>query len=132
VDLDEEKLEALRAWGEALRQADSEEYAAVGRALVMLIEEIDRLHIALWHTRLELSRAATTPATASDQTEATVTVTLHDRVQRVLRRGPDSTPARPAAAGGSEPEAGSDAPAAAEGDGATSALSWIEALRRRK
>lgn len=114
MDLDEAKLEALRSWGEALRQADSEEHAAVGRAIVMLIEEIDRLHIALWHTRLELSRAAVpAPTPASEVTEQEVPATLQGRLQRVLRRD-------------SEPET------AAEDDGRTAAQSWIEALRRRK
>jgi chorismate mutase len=111
MDLDEAKLEALRSWGEALRQADSEEHAAVGRAIVMLIEEIDRLHIALWHTRLELGRAAA-PAPASEDAEAPVTTTLHDRLQRVLRRRSDPVTT-----------AGDDDPTAAQ--------SWIEALRRR-
>ena len=35
--LDEEKLEALRSWGERLGQAGGEESAAVGRAILMLV-----------------------------------------------------------------------------------------------
>jgi hypothetical protein len=50
--LDEERLEALRSWGERLGQASGEEHAAIGRAILMLVEEIDRLHIELWHARM--------------------------------------------------------------------------------
>ena len=49
--LDEEKLEALRTWGEKLGQAKDDELPAVGRAILMLVEEIDRLHVDLWHAR---------------------------------------------------------------------------------
>ena len=37
--LDEDKLEALRRWGRGLQQAGSEESAAAGRAILMLIAE---------------------------------------------------------------------------------------------
>jgi len=51
--LDEEKLETLRRWGEGLTRDGREEVAAAGRAILMLVEEVERLHIDLWNaTRL--------------------------------------------------------------------------------
>jgi hypothetical protein len=49
--LDEEKLEILRTWGEGLLNDGRDEIRAAGRALLMLVEEIERLHVDLWHAR---------------------------------------------------------------------------------
>ena len=49
--LDEEKLETLRRWGEGLSEDARDEVRAAGRAILLLIEEIERLHIDLWHER---------------------------------------------------------------------------------
>jgi hypothetical protein len=120
VQLDEEKLEALRSWGERLRQGGGEEYAAVGRAILMLVEEIDRLHIELWHARMQPSEQAP-PATeqAVEVHEEPVASSLHGRLQKVLRRDRSSDPvAQPAA----DPE----------GVAPESAQAWIAALRRQK
>ena len=46
--LDEEKLETLRRWGEGLTRDAREEVAAAGRAILMLAEEVKRLHVNLW------------------------------------------------------------------------------------
>src|SRR3954454_1819883 len=92
VRLDEEKLEALRSWGERLRQAEGEESAAVGRAILMLVEEIDRLHIELWHARMQPSGGAPleTDGPTEDEkepvSEEPVSSSLHARLQWVLRR----------------------------------------------
>jgi hypothetical protein len=85
--LDEEKLEALRTWGEALRQARGEELAATGRAIVMLVEEIDQLHVDLWHARLEDGgEPAASEETSSDEDEdELVDSSLHARLRRALR-----------------------------------------------
>lgn len=120
--LDEEKLEALRSWGERLRQADGEESAAVGRAILMLIDEIDRLHIELWHASLQRAEAeaVSTAATSGDEEEP-VASSLHGRLQRALRRDSDSaTPESPG-------ETGSDAE-----DDRSSTQAWIDSLRRQR
>jgi hypothetical protein len=106
VQLDEEKLEALRSWGEKLRQASGEEYAAVGRAILLLVEEIDRLHIELWHARML-------------QREGEPVVDLHARLQQTIR--PDDT--EPV-----ELAPGSDA----ETPTKRSQQAWLTALRRHK
>ena len=53
LGLDEEKLETLHRWGDGLRRDRREEVAAAGRAILMLVEEVERLHVELWNvTRL--------------------------------------------------------------------------------
>lgn len=117
--MDEEKLEALRSWGERLQQSGGEESAAVGRAILMLVEEIDRLHIELWHARMQPSggEAAATDETA-DRDEP-VASSLHGRLRRVLRRDAAADPVveQPA----------SDT----ERDATDSAEAWIAELRRQ-
>jgi hypothetical protein len=51
--LDEAKVETLRSWGEGLRNDPREEVRAAGRAITMLVEEIERLNIDLWHARTD-------------------------------------------------------------------------------
>lgn len=121
MQLDEEKLEALRSWGERLRQSGGEEYAAVGRAILMLVEEIDRLHIELWHARMQPSEQ-TPPASeqAAEIHEEPVASSLHGRLQKVLRRDRSQDPVAepaPGPEGGPPPE---------------SAQAWIAALRRQR
>jgi hypothetical protein len=49
--LDEQKLAMLRRWGDGLSRDDREEVRAAGRAILMLSDEIERLHVELWHAR---------------------------------------------------------------------------------
>lgn len=51
--LDEQKVETLRSWGEGLQTDPREEVRAAGRAITMLVEEIERLNIDLWHARTD-------------------------------------------------------------------------------
>jgi hypothetical protein len=51
--LDEAKVETLRSWGEGLQSDPREEVRAAGRAITMLVEEIERLNIDLWHARTD-------------------------------------------------------------------------------
>ena len=50
--LDAEKLGLLRRWGTGLQSDAREEVAAAGRAITLLIEEVERLHVLLWDRRL--------------------------------------------------------------------------------
>jgi hypothetical protein len=49
--LDEAKLETLRRWGIGLGDDPREELRAAGRAILLLIEEVEHLHVDLWHAR---------------------------------------------------------------------------------
>jgi hypothetical protein len=125
--LDEDKLETLRRWGEGLRGARGEEYAAAGRAILMLIEEIELLHIDLWHVRQQLSRTVVSGSDESaEDLEEPLALTLQERLQRLLRRDSDSFP-------GTRLEPGDEATLGTENERTkTSPQSWIEALRRQK
>jgi len=103
--LDDDKLEALRRWGERLREASSEEQSAAGRAILMLIEDIEQLRNELSRARWQLSEMDPRPSyeSAAEATEEPAS-TLNERLQRVLRRESDSS----------------------------SPQSWIDSLRRQK
>jgi hypothetical protein len=121
--LDEDKIEALRTWGEKLRQGGGDEAAAIGRAILMLVEEIDQLHIDLWNARLRRDGPEPVPTEAAvEDEEAPVASSLHGRLRRVLGRDSDSVAQPPAekAAPPMDPEA------------TTSAKAWLDALRSQK
>jgi hypothetical protein len=49
--LDEDKLDQLRRWGTGLAAADDQELRATGKAILLLIEEIEALHVELWNAK---------------------------------------------------------------------------------
>ena len=116
MQFDQDKLETLRRWGRGLRETRAEESAAAGRAILLLIEEVERLRLELLRTRELLSRVV--PASsgeAVDLEDETIASTLHERLQRAHGQELDplaGTRPSPAEEAGSSPE------------------SWIEALRR--
>jgi hypothetical protein len=55
--LDEERLEILRGWGAGLASDRREELRAAGKAITVLIDEIDRLQVDLWNARVEQRQA---------------------------------------------------------------------------
>ncbi len=62
--LDEERLEILRTWGTGLSTSGRDELRAAGKAIVMLIEEIDRLQADVWmagEAAVERARLAAAP-----------------------------------------------------------------------
>jgi len=63
--LDEERLEILRGWGAGLASDDREELRAAGKAITVLIEEIDRLEIDLWNSRVDQRQSARREAPSS-------------------------------------------------------------------
>jgi hypothetical protein len=55
--LDEAKVETLRAWGEGLAQDSRDEVRAAGRAITLLVEEIEHLNVDLWNARVAIADA---------------------------------------------------------------------------
>jgi hypothetical protein len=49
--LDDDKLETLRSWGAGLAADGRDELRAAGKAILILVEEIDRLQVDLWRKR---------------------------------------------------------------------------------
>lgn len=93
--LDEERLEILRAWGTGLWTSDRDELRAAGKAIVMLIEEIDRLQADVWmagEAAVQRARAAATPAPDPEPVQEqprlevdgadTIALTLSERIAR--------------------------------------------------
>ena len=117
--LDEEKLEALRSWGERLGASDSAEHAAIGRAILMLVAEIDRLHVDLWHARMATSQEEPAVIVEPDEEEEPAALSLNGRLQQLLRR---TRPVEPVEQSGSDSEEQRD----------TTAQAWLAELRRQK
>ena len=59
--LDEAKIETLRVWGVGLAGDPREEVRAAGRAITMLVEEIERLNVDLWNERAQIRFADREP-----------------------------------------------------------------------
>ena len=49
--LDEQKIDTLHSWAEGLLRDERSELRASAKAILMLIEEIEHLHVDLWHAR---------------------------------------------------------------------------------
>ena len=47
--LDEQKVATLRLWADGLARDERDEVRAAARAILMLIDEIELLHVELWH-----------------------------------------------------------------------------------
>jgi hypothetical protein len=125
--LDEAKLEELRRWGQALRDASAEESAAAGRAILMLMEELERSRLELRRACEQLERIPGVPEGGVDTaTGEAATSALHARLQRVLSRDSDQSPE---VGRRSIEEPGPSMELEANTD---SARSWIETLRRQK
>lgn len=90
--LDDEKLETLRSWGTGLAAEGRDELRAAGKAILILIEEIERLQVDVWHTREQSppgsesapSRAASDSETVGLEHSSTLETTLRGVVRRVL------------------------------------------------
>ena len=49
--LNEQKIETLQSWAEGLLRDERSELRAAAKAILLLIEEIEHLHVDLWHAR---------------------------------------------------------------------------------
>lgn len=86
--LDEEKIDQLRTWGAGLAAASDQELRATGKAILLLIEEIETLHVELWNER---ARAAPEPTPADerrDGSEGELSESLRARLTRLTHRLP--------------------------------------------
>jgi hypothetical protein len=67
--LDEERLETLRNWGAGLSTSARDELRAAGKAILMLVDEIDRLEADLWNARAAAKEAVAAAAVVVPETE---------------------------------------------------------------
>lgn len=94
--LDDEKLETLRSWGAGLSSDSRDELRAAGKAILILIEEIEQLQVDVWHARHEgpgpTHDGLPAGAGAGDAEDAAsgLETTLRGRLGRLLpARSPD-------------------------------------------
>jgi hypothetical protein len=83
--LDDEKLSMLGTWAAGLRRDQRAEVAAAGRAIEMLIDEVERLNVLLWAGPLEAVPTGVEPELAEPLQR-----TLRQRVGATLRNQPSS------------------------------------------
>jgi hypothetical protein len=98
--LNAEKLDVLRSWGSGLQKDGREEVAAAGRAILLLIEEVERLHVLLWDRKLYPDEPIEKPepgtesvaefagdgeVTAEEEPPESLPRTLRDRLRRGRR-----------------------------------------------
>jgi hypothetical protein len=81
-----DQLDQLRAWGAGLQNDSRAEVAAAGKAISLLVEEIERLHVVIWDQRLSESRPGA-EAPVED-----VQLSLAERVRRATGLAPDPQP----------------------------------------
>ena len=87
--VNEDELAALVRWGNALVASDTTaELRAAGKAIVMLGDEVERLHIQVWNLRAQLRapEIAEDPAPDADEQERGFVSTLMHRLLAVRRR----------------------------------------------
>lgn len=83
--LDEEKLEQLQRWGTGLAAADNQELRATGKAILLLIEEIEALHVELWNAKTAIP-ADEDDGVDGDGDDASLNRALGARLRRLGRR----------------------------------------------
>ena len=83
--LDEGKIEQLRAWGVGLHADGNHDLRATGKAILLLIEEIERLHVDLWNAKTPQEEQPSATSRADDH-QTSLDRTLRARLSRVRGR----------------------------------------------
>jgi hypothetical protein len=91
--LDEERIELLRRWGQGLANDGRDEVRAAGRAISILIEEIERLHADLSKER-SMGRAVTPAEGHASAVAPDLQASLRGRLAQLRRRRRASVPSR--------------------------------------
>lgn len=86
--LDEAKLATLRLWAEGLARDERDEMRAAARAILLLIDDVESLHMDLWH-----ARGLGTPPGEEAAESDTIRSALAHRLRAL--RGETSAPAQP-------------------------------------
>jgi hypothetical protein len=84
--LDEAKIEQLRAWGAGLYADGNDDFRATGKAILLLIEEIERLHIDLWNAKSTHEETKVEYVAPDFQAQASLDRTLRGRLSRIRSR----------------------------------------------
>ena len=73
--LEEEHLDVLKTWGAGLSAGAREELRAAGKAIMILIDEIELLQVDVWN-----ARGLQQESVQEVSTTESLTATLHDRL----------------------------------------------------
>ena len=86
--MDEDKLEQLRRWGSGLAGTEDQELRATGKAILLLIEEIEALHVELWNAKAAASHTEEPEPEPEliPETDGSLDGTLGARLRRFGRR----------------------------------------------
>jgi hypothetical protein len=90
--LDEDKLDQLRRWGTGLAAADDQELRATGKAILLLIEEIEALHVELWNAKTVSAEDDGAEPESEGGEETSLEQTLGARLRRLGRRSTAGAP----------------------------------------
>ena len=82
--IDANKLEILARWADGLQHDGRVEVEAAGRAILLLIEEIERLHVLIWDRQLY---PEVTVESGDQAVNADPRPTLFDTLRARLQRG---------------------------------------------
>jgi hypothetical protein len=83
--LDEQKIETLQSWAEGLLRDERSELRAAAKAILLLIDEIEHLHVDLWHARDEESAEIVPDVVEEPDGGEEPAVTLREALARRLR-----------------------------------------------
>ena len=84
--LDDEKLETLRSWGSGLAVDGLDELRAAGKAILILVDEIEQLQVDVWHARQAVPAP---PENDGDAPVEPLDTALRSRLRRLVpSRGP--------------------------------------------
>jgi hypothetical protein len=83
--LDEQKIQTLQSWAEGLLRDERSELRAAAKAILLLIEEIEHLHVDLWHARDEGSAEIAEIVPDEPEVDDTPAPTLRETLARRLR-----------------------------------------------
>ena len=75
----------MRAWGSGLSTHDSPDVRATGKAILLLIEEIERLHIDLWNAKAASAAGGQDDGTGEPELEPALELNEPNGLAQTLR-----------------------------------------------
>ena len=83
------RVDGIPGWGVGLSNDGSDEIRATGKAILLLIEEIERLHVDLWNAKSIVVPAAVEDEDAAEvhSSDGRIDNTLRARIRRIGSRG---------------------------------------------
>ena len=87
--LDEQKIATLRLWADGLARDERDEMRAAARAILMLIDEVELLHVELWHAGRLSAAESEDEAPELPAERASLRSVLRERLRKTAGTAPD-------------------------------------------